>query len=52
LVNEIYRFLESNPDKVIKNLKFSYGYSEYKKGYTLDQLYAKVDKEMYENKSE
>ncbi len=50
LIKEIYHFLQISTDKVLRDLKFSYGYIEFKEGDTLDQLYTTVDREMYKNK--
>jgi diguanylate cyclase (GGDEF)-like protein len=49
-VTKVYKQLTANEDKAVANLNFSYGYQQYEKNMTIDELYVKADKKMYIHK--
>ncbi|WP_407271326.1 GGDEF domain-containing protein [Radiobacillus sp. PE A8.2] len=49
-ISQIQTHLEDNPLTYINQLRFSYGYQQYSEKMTVDELYIKVDKEMYARK--
>ncbi|RSK25800.1 GGDEF domain-containing protein [Bacillus sp. HMF5848] len=49
-ISKIQALLKDNPLKYMNQLRFSYGCQQYSEKMTIDELYIKVDKEMYANK--
>jgi diguanylate cyclase (GGDEF)-like protein len=50
LVEKICNKLKNHSFSVMNSLSFAYGFCKYEEGMTIDELYAVVDKNMYENK--
>ncbi|MBI9010192.1 MAG: GGDEF domain-containing protein [Tenericutes bacterium] len=49
-IEAIYKLLSKHEDEAISTLEFSYGYQQYEKNMTIDELYIKADRKMYEHK--
>ena len=50
IVNEISQLCKESKVAEVKTLKFSYGFQEHSQDLTFDELYSKVDSNMYLNK--